>query len=141
MNKRSFKIAHDSNMFEFNVVIDMDARGSLEPQQYTDSYEFGDSVKSEIKMMSTFWYGCPKEDADFEMHLKFFLELLSYKIGHFILEGNSSVHYIYHSLNSTEGYFPCFGESIKIDMVYVAHPEDFVEEITIEEVEEQEDEE
>lgn len=113
---RIFKLSHTHEIVSFDIEIDFSKTASLMMDCYPVTRE-GNSVKTDIIAMSLFWHGHPREDADFEEHLKFFLEVLSRKLSDYIINEDERQKFIYQYLNEEEGYAPCFGDAIKITNV------------------------
>lgn len=131
-NKVEYYLESDNNIMTCVVEIDLDSEGIHHPSHYEDGCcdtQYGNSIKTDIVLMSKFWDGHPKTD-DFESHLSFFLKILGKQIGHYILDGIRVDDYIIQSLlNIEEGYFPVFGEGIHINVVSYMEPEDLLGEI------------
>lgn len=110
---RKFQVKHNDNIVSFDIEVDLNAKSSY-PLEYYHVKTEGDSIKSDIIQMSLFWSGHPKEEAPFEDHLKFFLEVLSRKLAHYIINESSIQKYVHQDMNKAEGYYPVFGEHINI---------------------------
>ena len=113
---RKYRITHNYDVVSFDIEIDLSKPACLDMSCYPNA-RYGNSIKTDIVAMSLFWCGNPGKDADFEEHLKFFLEVLSRKLAHIILNETSIPNFLYQHLISEEGYSPCFGDAIKIDNV------------------------
>ena len=112
-NIRKFQVKHNDYVVSFDIEIDLDARAYWPMENYQVKTE-GDSIKSDIIEMSLFWGGSPSNDAPFEDHLKFFSEVLSRKLAHYIINESSIQKYVHQDMNKAEGYISVFGKHINI---------------------------
>lgn len=112
--KKEFLVEHCGGLYEFKLIIDLDARGVLHESMY-ERFLTGNSVKSEIFDMSMFFHGHPPANAPFEDHLIRFVEIVSNEIAYFISDNYVyDEQYICRHLNEQEGFYPIFGNSVKV---------------------------
>lgn len=112
-NIRKFHVKHSDDVVSFDVELDMSSKASLSLENY-EVKTYGDSIKSDIVAMSTFWGGSPSNDADFEKHLEFFLKIMSRTVATIAIEKTDHPSNIHALMNEAEGYYPCFGRGINI---------------------------
>lgn len=126
-NIKSFHVAHEYDVFSFDVEIDFNQKHFLDESVYKDSGEYVDeTIKSDIKLMSMFWSGSPLKSSDFNEHLAFFIEIFSKAVANYIYEESSQEEWINKEFNDREGYVPLFGEGKGIRIKNIEFDHEFL---------------